>query len=290
MTKTTIEITASFTGTIPTGSFENSKPFFSVKETIEHTGSMPVSDEQISKRQDELLKICYEKFKQQADICLTDRIAKEYEEIRFYTAPFGKVPSVTSIIDTGKDFGMPKDELEQFGSRGTIFHKQCEIYLTTGKWVEPKNIPAIYPEWLTMKCGNLKLTLDGYNFVDFYKEYPFKVIELEKEVLNEQHKYGGRVDIVCLIESKNKGKWKDVKFDVPTILDIKTSSSLDKTRGLLQQTAYAHCLPEVQQIGLIPINTTTQQGYSKPVMEENVDRFWPMFLDCRAKFKKRFGI
>jgi hypothetical protein len=55
-------------------------------------------------------------------------------------------------------------------------------------------------------------------------------------------------------------------YDVPTILDIKTGQ-VDKVKHLKQQTAYAHCEPDVQQIGLIPLNQDTKQGYSKPILE-----------------------
>ena len=49
-----IEITSSFTGTISTGDYENLKPLFSLKETIDEK----LSDEQIIERQKALHKIC----------------------------------------------------------------------------------------------------------------------------------------------------------------------------------------------------------------------------------------
>jgi len=186
---------------------------------------------------------------------------------------------------------MSPDELSQYGARGTIIHKQIEIFLKTGEWKEPKNIPEIFPDWLTMANGNLALTLDGYDFRSFYKDYPFKVIDLEKTVLNHDLRYGGRLDIKCIIESTNKGKWEKepVLFDVATILDIKTGT-IDKTKHLKQQTAYAKCEIDVKQFGIIPLNATTKQGYSKPIVESDMEKYWTLFTSDRAKFKKRYGV
>ena len=216
----TIKISASFTGTISTGQWENSKPFYAVEEVWETDEIIP--DLAIQERQMVLHDMCYEQFKRQSELCYQDKIAKTYENIRFYDGVNGiKYPSVTSIIGMDEEFSMSPDELSQYGARGTIIHKQIEIFLKTGEWKEPKNIPEIFPDWLTMANGNLALTLDGYDFRSFYKDYPFKVIDLEKTVLNHDLRYGGRLDIKCLIDSKNPGKWakEEVLFDVPTICE-----------------------------------------------------------------------
>ena len=284
-----VKISASFTGTISTGSFENEKPFFAIEEEIEDT----LSDLDICSRQKELHEICYTQFKRQAEIAYTERIAKEYRNIRFYDGVGGiKYPSVTSIIGWDEDFHVSPEALAQYGARGEIIHKQVEVFLKTGVWKLPKELPEIYPALVILKNGSLGLTVEDVNFIDFYKNYPFKVLELEKTVINHEYKYGGRLDIKCVIESTNPGKWakiEGIKFDVPTILDVK-SGEIDKTKNLKQQTAYAKGEPDVVQIGLIHLNKETQQGYSKPIIETDVNKYWPLFLDDREKFKKRFGI
>ena len=63
--KRTIEISASFTGTISTGSYENEKPYYAVKEVIElgdEVDSMTYEDFMINDRQKELHDICFAQF------------------------------------------------------------------------------------------------------------------------------------------------------------------------------------------------------------------------------------
>src|SRR3990167_3091604 len=299
--KKTVEISASFSGKISTGSFENESPYFSVKETYE-LGENSTEKEKadfdnekfIQSRQKELHDICYQQFKQQADIAYTDRIAKEYQNIRFYDAGAGlKYPSVTSIIGMDDKFFIPEDELAQAGARGTILHKQAEIFLKTGEWKEPKDIAEISFDYLTLVKGNKNLLLDDVNFRGFYKDYPFKVLELEATVINNDLKFGGRYDIKALIESANKSKWDKVEgiiFDTPVLLDLKTSASLDKIKGFTQLSAYAMCDQEIKGIGLIHLNNEVQAGFSKPVFTTNLERYQEIFRNQREQFRKRYGI
>ena len=275
--------------------FVYSMTFFALKEILEpaETENFIMTDAEIKTRQQQLHQLCYEQFKRQAEMSYNERIAKTYKDIRWYDGANGmKYPSVTSILDMDKEFGIPPDELAQYGARGTIIHKQSEIFLATGEWKEAKDITEIASSFLALKRGSLKLETEDVDFRAFFKDYPFKILELEKHVVNNNYKYGGRLDILCLIESTNKGKWdkiEGVKFDVPTILDIKSSTTLDKTRGLTQQSAYAK-VDGIEQIGLIPLTKENQCGFAKPVITSNVERYWNLFLKARADFEKRYGV
>lgn len=286
-----IEISASFTGTIPTGSYENEKPFFSVKEIIQEED---LSDKCIEIRQKELHDICYNQFKRQAEVAYTERIAKQYQNIRFYEGKNGmKYPSVTSIIGWDKDFYMSAEELAQHAARGTIIDKQVQVFLDTGEWLEPKKIPEIYPEIVILKKGGLGLEVDNVDFRSFYKEYPFKVISQQQTVLNHENKYGGRMEIKCIIESTNKGKWDKIEkvlFDVVTLLDVKATTALDKNYVMKQNTGYAKCDTEIKQIGVIHLKKDNACGYAKPVIETNLNKYWTLFLKDRDNFYKRYGI
>jgi len=291
----TIEITADFSGVIPNGSFENIRPLYGLKEIITLAEGETMDDAEIVARQKELQNLNYQQFKHQAEITYSERIAKEYSSIRFYDGKDGrKYPSVTSVISWDSSFTMPADQLAQYASRGTIVHKQVEIFLTTGEWKEPDDILEIYSDLVIVKQGALGLLLDDVDFRAFFKDYPFKVISLENECLNHEWQYGGRLDIKCVIESANKGKWAKidgVKYDVPTILDIKTGV-IDKVKHLKQQTAYAKAEgnEDVEQIGLIPLTNKNQCGFSAPVIEPSVDKYWTMFLRDRENFRKRYGL
>lgn len=291
--KRIIEIQASFSGKISTGEYENQSPFFSLKEVIELDENVALSDDFIKNRQSQLQEICKKQFDQQADLAYTNRIAKQFQNIRFYDSGInGKYPSVTSIIGWDEDFYVPADELNQYSARGTIIHKQVEIFLKTGEWKEPKDIPEIYPELVILTQGSLDLIVDDVDFRAFYADYPFKVIETEKTVINDELKYAGRMDIKAIIESKNKGKWDKVEgvlFDMPTILDIK-SGMIDKIKAMKQQTAYAKCDPDVKQMVIIPLTKDNKCGYAKPIIENNLEKYWTLFKRDRENFKKRFGI
>jgi hypothetical protein len=301
--KRIIEISASFTGTIPTGQYENEKPFYAVKEILELDSDNKDDwdnliklhdDGKIASRQKQLHDICYDQFKTQAERSNSERIAKQYKNIRFYDGLSGKkYPSVTSIIGIDKDFCMPPDELNQYAARGTIIHKQVESFLRNGTFLAPWNIPEVSADWLTVKNGSLGLECTDVNFQAFFKDYPIKVVSQEQETLNHEYRYGGRYDILCTIDSSNKGKWEKIEgiqFDVPTILDIKTSTSLDKMSGLMQQAAYAKTLPDVKQIGLIHLTKENKCGFAKPVIETNIDRYWNLFLNKLNLFRTRYGV
>jgi len=286
----TIEISANYTGVISTSNFENLKPMYGVTETVEidDLGSSIYTDEMIKGRQKVLQDICKAQFVQEAETAYLEKIKKQYQHIRFY----GDYPSVTSVLGYDDDFRISELDLAQYGARGTIIHKQVEVFLKDGEWKDPLKLSEIYPEYVTLRKGSLGLTLEGFNFQEFYKSYPFKVLDLEAKVISDEHKYGGRRDIKCVIESENKGKWDKVDgvlYDVPLVADVKTGQ-IDKPKCLAQCTAYGKPDPEIKGIFIIPLNQSTAQGFSKPIFECDMDRWWPYFLDKREKFKGRFGI
>ena|SRR3990167_418432 len=293
--KRAIEISASFSGKISTGSYENENPFFSLKESIEEDQFL-ITDDWIKERQKQLHSICYQQFKQRADVSYAERIAKTYQNIRFYDGANGtKYPSVTSIIGWDEDFYVSAEHLAQYGARGTIIDKQIEIFLNTGEWKEPKNIPEIYPELVILKQGDLGLLVDDVDFQGFYKKYPFKVLSTQDHLLNHELKYGGRRDIKCVVESTNKGGWDKIEgmiYDVPGILDVKSGrcDGSFKIKHFKQLTAYVKCDPECQWMGLIPLNNDNKCGYSAPLIETNLEKYWTLFKRDRENFKKRYSI
>ena len=294
MTKRILEICASFTGKIETGQYQNASPFFSVKEVIDEGDFPMITDSEIMERQKQLHKMCVDQFNKAAEILYQEKVAKAYKQIRFYDAGDGlKVPSVTSIINMDADFFVSPDELAQYGARGTVIHKQIELFLKDGQWREPKDIPEVAYEVMTVLKGTLGLSLEDVNFPAFYKDYPFLVIDQEKEVVNKEYKFGGRLDILCTIPKVAGSKWdkiEGIQFDTPTILDVKTSTTLDKVKGFSQQAAYSLCYPNVKQIGLIHLNKDNMCGYSKPVISNKLEAYQAIFLKQRQLFADRYGV
>ncbi len=292
--KRVIEVTASFTGKISTGQFENSSPFYSVKESIELDSDFTDVDMWINSRQSELQEMCRNQFKKVVEIEYQEKVAKAYSNIRFYDAGNGqKYPSVTSVIGMDDNFFMAPDELAQYGARGHVLHKQIEIFLSTGKWIEPKEISEIAFQVATVLKGTLGLSLDDVNFVNFFNDYPFKVIAQEKTVINHEFKYAGRLDIIGVIESTNKGKWDKIEgvvFDTPTIFDVKTSTTLDKLKAFTQEAAYAKTDDTISQMVIIHLNKENACGYGKPAVTGKLEHYWSIFLNHREKFRSRYGV
>ena len=265
-----IEITASFTGTISTGEFENEKPLFSLKETsdLEKT-------ELIEARQQQLYNVCRGLFNQAQQESIIKKIENLRKDLRFYDG----YPSVTSITGWDSDFYVSADDLIQYASRGSILHKLCEIYAKEKVWRNPKDVPECYPDLVILKKGSLQLTWDDVDFVGFLEKYPIEFINTETVVRNDEYKYAGRYDA--------KGKYEKKV----TLIDYK-SGTVDEVKCMKQLTAYWHT-PEntdVEQVIIVHLNNKTKQGFSKPIICNDKEKYWSLFLQDRENLKKRFQI
>lgn len=287
-----MKIAVSFTGTISTGEFENEKPFFSMEE--EFTGN----DLEIRKRQEDMYGMCRTMFDMVQKESIVRRIAKQREGMRFY--PPENYPSVTSIIGWDDDYFMGAEELAQHGARGTILHKLSEYYDLHKVWKDPKEFPELYPDLVILKKGNLNLPLDDVDYPAFLEAYPITFISHEVVVKNHTHKYAGRQDAVgtpIVIEEDKEKKIKAnawAKLGVKPVLTLfdKKFGAMDEHKYMQQLTAYWNC-PEnedVKQIILIHLNKRTEQGFSKPKICTDKEKYMPLFLNNRENFKKRFGV
>ena len=268
-----VEIVASFSGKISTGRFENMTPFFSLKEVW--TG---LSESEIESRQKALHDICYARFNEVDQQALVDRITQQRKDLRFYEFDGVQLPSVTSIIGWDEDFFISQQDLIQYAARGTCIHKQIEVFLTTGKWLEVKDIPEVYPEYVIVKNGELGLKLDDVDFKGFISKNPLEVIKTEQTVFNMQYKYAGRTDLIAVVNSKK------------TICDVKTGSSVDQEKAFKQLSAYAKCIDGIEQLMVIHLNNKTKQGFSAPIITDKIEEHFQLFLKDRKIFKDRFGV
>jgi len=270
-----LKITAQFTGVISTGEFENERPLFALEE--EFSGR----DVEVKNRQMELYDICRGLFDIVQKESTIKKIQQLKEGIRFY--PPENYVSVTSVIgwDDDQKYKVTPEELIQYGSRGSIIHKLAEVYAKTKKWEKPEDVPECYPDLVILNSGSLNLSLDGYNLPAFLEKHPIKFLSTETVVKNHEHKYAGRQDAKGIYENKK------------TLVDYKTGD-IDERKCFKQLTAYWRC-PEnedVEQIMVVPLRPThkTKQGYSKPIICDNKEKYWSLFLRDRESFKKRFNI
>ena len=271
--KQSVEIVASFSGKIATGRFENESPFFSIKETWSG-----LTDGEIESRQKVLHEMCYQRFNAVEQQSLVDKIMQQRKDLRFYEFEGVQMPSVTSVIGWDDDFFVSPGDLVQYAARGTCLHKQIEIFLTAGQWLDIKDIPEVYPEYVIVKKGELGLKLDDVDFRAFLAKNPMEVIKTEQTVFNMQDRYAGRTDLVAMVGGKK------------TIVDFKTGSTINQEKAFKQLAAYAKCIGGIEQLMVVHLNNKTKQGFSAPILTDKIEEHFQLFLKDRRIFKERFGV
>lgn len=278
-----IKVSASFTGVISRGAFENSRPGFAVDLEFE----LPPDVDPlvlINERQKLLQDICYSNFKACEEQAIIERVNRERLDIRFYTDSEGKkVPSVTSIIGFDADMYCTPEALAQYAAQSNICHAQVEHYISTGEWKEAKDTPGTWADIVIVKKGQLALDTEGWSFPDFLKKYPIKDLKNAKSSINETHKYGGTPDFEGIADFKGVDP-------LPSLCDVKRT--VDKVKNFKQIAAYCKMKgnEHIKQMIIVPLNNKTDQGFSKPIVETRIDQYFEMFLKDREAFKKRFGV
>ena len=80
--KRIIKVTASFSGVLPTGSYENMRPGFSAEEEFEFDGETQTADQIIKARQQDLQSICYQNYEAEAEnITSTTVVQKIFDHV-----------------------------------------------------------------------------------------------------------------------------------------------------------------------------------------------------------------
>lgn len=272
-------IGASFQGVLPTGSYSNMRPMFSA--TMEYEAEFATEAEvsnAIELAQQELQGICYGNFEMEANKAKILKIQEDRKDFRFYQLKNGEdVPSVTSILNYDSEFLMDSEELRQYASQGNIIHAQVADFIKTDTWHKPGEIEGTAPDLFILKKGNLSLSLDGWDFQAFLKKYPIDKLKNGDIVINEKERYGGLPDGYGIVGG------------IPTIFDIKRTP--EKTKNFMQMAAYAKASKEkVEQMMIIPLNDKTDQGFSKPIISTDIDKYFELFCYKRREFKKVYSI
>ncbi len=278
-----IKVSASFSGVISRGAFENSRPGFAADLEFDSVDGVDTL-EMVRERQKMLQEICYQNFKSCEDQAVIERINRERQDIRWYLDSDGKkIPSVTSVIGFDSDMFCTPEDLAQYASQSNICHKQVEVFISSGEWKEAKDIPACWPDLVILKKGGLGLESEGWSFPDFLKKYPIKDLKNATPSYNETLRYGGTPDFVGIPTFEGAEQ-------VPTIFDVKRT--VDKTKNLKQMSAYSKMkgYEQIKQVCIVPLNNKTKQGFSVPVVETKIEGYFSLFAEDRENFKKRFGV
>jgi len=264
------EIKHSVQAVISTGAYENQREMFELLATLKE-GEDP------KKAMQELEEFNHSRLDMAVNRAKTDLIEKQYASIRFYEKDGKKYPSVTSILGWSIDWKISEDELQQYGSRGSIVHKIVETYLKGQKWVEPDDLPELKEDIAIVCGGSLGLSWKDCTHKAFFEQHgkDIEVDKIEQEVFNDESLYAGRYDF--------KGKYKGVE----ALFDIKTGNTSD----FRQLAAYAVCESSIKNLIICPVGATdNKSGYMKPKVCDTIQAEYKAFLKARTKFKSRFGI
>jgi len=207
-----------------------------------------------------------------------------------------KYPSVTSVLSAIYPIAFPEYKLRQYAARGSIVDAQNKYFLRTGRWeTNLMKIPQTEEEMLrmckdlqTVSEGSLHLSWEDCNFLAFLDKYgkdfkPWKGEFKEETCFNEQFRYHGHIDWPCLYR------------DEPAIADFKACMNYPehKVRKFKKQmSAYAKCdgNEEVKQVVIVPLNPGNKCGFSKPIVERDVDTYFKYFIKDRKIFYQVYGL
>lgn len=282
--KRKIRIEASFSGVLPVASYANLKPGFCASAEFEQDFN---TEEEykicIESQQQELQSICYQNFEREAEKARIQKITEDLKNFRFYEVDGEKYPSVTSIIGYDKNwFNITDDELRQLSAQGNLIDAEWKHLVKTGKYIPNSELLECTAWRHLLKNGSKQLSLDGWNILGFLEKYPLKNMEVGNIVINKKQKYAGTPDIICIYDG------------VKTLVDIKRTKS--ETENFMQMAAYAKCLgmEDVKQMMIIPMKPEadggTKQGFSKPTISDQIDRYYELFLYKRNQVKEIYGV
>ena len=71
-------------------------------------------------------------------------------------------------------------------------------------------------------------------------------------------------------------------------MDVKRT--FNKLKNFKQCAAYAKCMDGIEHLMIVVFNDENKQGFSKPIITKDIDKYFELFLADRRDFKKVYGI
>ncbi|MFA4959869.1 MAG: hypothetical protein WC535_08295 [Candidatus Cloacimonas sp.] len=279
------EITVSKSGVIPKASYSNLRPGYSITIEVdenEDPNELILKCKEIVNKHFEL-----DEYREAVNL-----IQKQFKEIRLYDGNEGlKYPSISSILNYDKEWTISKGELLQYGSLGTILHEvfwyALNSYTNTGKivWKDPREFANLQKEIGIVLNGSLKLNWNDYSYQTFGNEYIPKIKKIygiEQIVLNPDIRVGGRYDLIAEIE---------LDQTMLAVIDLKSGGYDFRQLAFYGRTWEQQNDKKIDAMVVFPIGKTTNKcGFSKPIIETDIDLFWDKMLEKREEFRNDFNI
>jgi len=282
---------------VSSGPYENLKPHFDFQVTYKDVAEFPGKqfEDDLSKAED-AQKVAYERLFKQVEYVERQAhqkaVEKFHKSIRWYTdeKTGDRWPSVTSVIDFANpiDWFVSKERLRGLAARGQVVDIVLQEFIKTqiadkdgiGHWTSADEIPECHRHITIMR--DMDYQIEG-NLPAFVDKFDVKFVSGHETVINRKDKYGGQPDAYATF-----GDDKAV-----VLIDLKSFNpdSNGRTRTLKQTAAYAMASKtKPDKIGIMPIHGKNQQGYSKPIIESDIAKYYKMFLADRKVFTETFGI
>jgi len=279
------EITVSKSGVIPKASFSNLRPGYSITAEVdenEDPNEIILKCKEIVNKHFEL-----DEYREAVNL-----IQKQFKEIRLYDGNEGlKYPSISSILNYDKEWTISKGELLQYGSLGTILHEvfwyALNSYTNTGKiiWKDPREFANLQKEIGIVLNGSLKLNWNDYSYQAFGNEYIPKIKKIygiEQVLLNPDIRVGGRYDLIAEIE---------LDKTMLAVIDLKSGGYDFRQLAFYGRTWEQQNDKKIDAMVVFPIGKTTNKcGFSKPIIETDIDHYWDEMLKKREEFRNDFNI
>jgi len=280
------EVTVNLSAVIPTGSYQNFKPMYELKAQLEEGDN---SQKCLEDLRETIRKLFAQDWTRLRDKDKMDFLTK----VRWYEHEGKKLPSVTSVLGWAElnyklrnpekfQFGgVDEDELQEYGARGTIVHRQAQDWFENGMksdYVMKTEFPELLVEKQLLKESHLKV--EDCNWLGFIekhgKDFTFEKNELR--VIGEG--YAGTLDFI----GTYKGRL--------AIIDIKTTTNYTPRSELnyfKQMAAYAKATGlEIKDLVIIPLTPSNKCGFGAPKVEEMSDNLFNSFNDDLKAFERDF--
>lgn len=284
-----VHITVSVTGKIPRKSFENYSPYFSLTEIY---GESPdITDEWRTGRQATLQEQLNLQFEKTRERIVLEELQSQFKNLRFTLNPEDgkKYPHVTDILYWDADFYIPDSELVHYGARGSAVHAMIDNWILTKEWdedvVSKRDLIILRTGFLDSKTGKfvrLYDTLPDINFLGFMEEYgkDIQFGEGEFRGFNKEHFYCGQPDRIGTFKKKK------------TLFDWKCRAAKDD--DFKQMAMYTRLddkrMQGIEQMVVVPLNPENKQGYGRPVVSTEIEKYFNLALRDRRDYREKFGI
>jgi len=288
--KKDIRVGVNLGATLSSGPYENIKPEFSFSVTYKDVEKFPAEEfggDLINAMVAQ--KSAYDRLYKQIEHveaqAMQKAIEKFHKNIKWYTdeKTGERWPSVTSVIDFANPIDWFVDDNRKRGlaSRGMVVDMVLQEFIKdSSQWISPEQIPEALRHLSIMKDTGVEL---GGNLPAFVEKFDVKFVSGHCNVVNRKDKYSGEPDAICTFG------------DDPTLVlaDLKSFNpdAKGKLRTLKQISAYIMaCETKCEKMAILPIHGGNQQGYSKPVITDEIEKYYEMFLADRKVFFDTFGI